>query len=187
VGYATPLSGFGRHWGKALTAIGAWSRIKLVALRSSWCIPVRWAALPDCWPWRSCRGGQCSLRAHRLRASSYAPFSARQGPYHTIAIPPSGEAAYVIDSLLSQRQPDELRLLCQGGGSADAPQQGRRHRNGVKIGPGPTAFTRMPSGEWSAASARVKPATAAFVVSYCRLPPPATTERTEATLTLEQV
>ena len=27
-----------------------------------------------------------------------------------------------------QRQPDELRLLCQGGGSADAPQQGRRHR-----------------------------------------------------------
>jgi NAD(P)-dependent dehydrogenase (short-subunit alcohol dehydrogenase family) len=27
-----------------------------------------------------------------------------------------------------QRQPDELRLLCQGGGSADAPQQGWRHR-----------------------------------------------------------
>ena len=27
-----------------------------------------------------------------------------------------------------RRQPDELRLLCQGGGSADAPQQGRRHR-----------------------------------------------------------
>src|SRR6516162_4802726 len=42
----------------------------------------------------------------------------------------------------------------------------------------------MPSGEWSAASARVKPATAALVVSYCRLPPPATTERTEATLTM---
>ena len=31
---------------------------------------------------------------------------------------------------------------------------------------------------------RVKPATAAFVVSYCRLLPPATTERTEATLTM---
>jgi hypothetical protein len=45
--------------------------------------------------------------------------------------------------------------------------------DGVKIGPGPTAFTRMPSGEWSAASARVKPAIAALVVSYCRLPPPA--------------
>src|SRR5207302_550850 len=42
----------------------------------------------------------------------------------------------------------------------------------------------MPSGEWSAASARVNPATAALVVSYCRLPPPATTERTEATLTM---
>src|SRR5437762_8469770 len=42
----------------------------------------------------------------------------------------------------------------------------------------------MPSGEWSAASARVKPATAALVVSYCRLPPPATTERTEAMLTM---
>jgi NAD(P)-dependent dehydrogenase (short-subunit alcohol dehydrogenase family) len=27
-----------------------------------------------------------------------------------------------------QRQPAELRLLCQGGGSADVPQQGRRHR-----------------------------------------------------------
>ena len=27
-----------------------------------------------------------------------------------------------------RRQPDELRLLCQGGGSADAPQQGWRHR-----------------------------------------------------------
>jgi 2-hydroxycyclohexanecarboxyl-CoA dehydrogenase len=27
-----------------------------------------------------------------------------------------------------QRQPDELHLLCQGGGSADARQQGRRHR-----------------------------------------------------------
>src|SRR4026207_2436211 len=60
----------------------------------------------------------------------------------------------------------------------------RRSWNGVKIGPGPTAFTRMPSGEWSAASARVKPATAALVVSYCRLPQPATTERTEATLTI---
>ena len=59
-----------------------------------------------------------------------------------------------------------------------------RRRGGVKIGPGPTAFTRMPSGEWSAASARVKPATAALVVSYCKLPPPATTERTEATLTM---
>ena len=42
----------------------------------------------------------------------------------------------------------------------------------------------MPSGEWSAASARVKPAIAALVVSYCRLPPPATTERTEAVLTM---
>ena len=27
-----------------------------------------------------------------------------------------------------RRQPAELRLLCQGGGSADAPQQGRPHR-----------------------------------------------------------
>jgi hypothetical protein len=26
--------------------------------------------------------------------------SARQAPYHTVAIPPSGEAAYVIDGLL---------------------------------------------------------------------------------------
>src|ERR1700756_4137365 len=60
----------------------------------------------------------------------------------------------------------------------------RRWWNGVKIGPGPTAFTRMPSGEWSAASARVNPATAALLVSYCRLPPPATTERTEAVLTM---
>src|SRR6201996_3063849 len=60
----------------------------------------------------------------------------------------------------------------------------RRSWNGVKIGPGPTAFTRMPSAEWSAASARVRPAIAALVVSYCRLPPPATTERTDAVLTM---
>ena len=30
----------------------------------------------------------------------YTHLSARQAPYHTVAIPPSGEAAYVIDGLL---------------------------------------------------------------------------------------
>ena len=30
----------------------------------------------------------------------YTHLSARQAPYHTVAIPPSGEAAHVIDGLL---------------------------------------------------------------------------------------
>jgi len=44
----------------------------------------------------------------------------------------------------------------------------------------PNAVRRVLGGE-----RRVKPATAALVVSYCRLPPPATRERTE-TLTMAQ-
>ena len=41
--------------------------------------------------------------AHYERTASalfYTHLSARQAPYHTVAIPPSGEAAYVIDGLL---------------------------------------------------------------------------------------
>jgi hypothetical protein len=75
-------------------------------------------------------------------------------------------------------------IMCVSYGQDLSDKQARDTRTVMKIGPGPTAFARMPSGEWSAASARVKPATAALVVSYCRLPPPATTERTEATLTM---
>jgi len=44
-----------------------------------------------------------AVNAHYERTASalfYTHLSARQAPYHTIAIPPSGEAAYVIDGLL---------------------------------------------------------------------------------------
>jgi TnpA family transposase len=44
-----------------------------------------------------------AVNAHYERTASalfYTHLSARQSPYHTIAIPPSGEAAYVIDGLL---------------------------------------------------------------------------------------
>jgi TnpA family transposase len=44
-----------------------------------------------------------AVNAHYERIASalfYTHLSARQAPYHTIAIPPSGEAAYVIDGLL---------------------------------------------------------------------------------------
>jgi TnpA family transposase len=44
-----------------------------------------------------------AVNAHYGREVSalfYTHLSARQAPYHTIAIPPSGEAAYVIDGLL---------------------------------------------------------------------------------------
>jgi TnpA family transposase len=44
-----------------------------------------------------------AVNAHYERAASalfYTHLSARQAPYHTVAIPPSGEAAYVIDGLL---------------------------------------------------------------------------------------
>src|SRR6267142_2738364 len=52
------------------------------------------------------------------------------------------------------------------------------------MGPGPTAFTRMPSAAWSAAIPRVSPATAALVVSYWVVLPILVTDRTEATLTM---
>jgi TnpA family transposase len=44
-----------------------------------------------------------AVNAHYERTASalfYTHLSARQAPYHTVAIPPSGEAAYVIDGLL---------------------------------------------------------------------------------------
>jgi TnpA family transposase len=44
-----------------------------------------------------------AVNAHYGRTASmlfYTHLSARQAPYHTVAIPPSGEAAYVIDGLL---------------------------------------------------------------------------------------
>ena len=44
-----------------------------------------------------------AVNAHYERTASvlfYTHLSARQTPYHTVAIPPSGEAAYVIDGLL---------------------------------------------------------------------------------------
>src|SRR5215210_7128885 len=36
----------------------------------------------------------------RPRCSTYTHVSARHAPFHTVAIPPSGEAAHVIDGLL---------------------------------------------------------------------------------------
>jgi TnpA family transposase len=44
-----------------------------------------------------------AVNAHYERTASalfYTHLSARQAPYHTVTIPPSGEAAYVIDGLL---------------------------------------------------------------------------------------
>ena len=44
-----------------------------------------------------------AVNAHYERTASalfYSHLSARQAPYHTVAIPPSGEAAHVIDGLL---------------------------------------------------------------------------------------
>ena len=37
---------------------------------------------------------------HEVSALFYTHVSARHAPYHTVAIPPSGEAAHVIDGLL---------------------------------------------------------------------------------------
>ena len=52
------------------------------------------------------------------------------------------------------------------------------------MGPGQTAFTRIPSAAWSIAIPRVRPATAALVVSYCVVLPTLVTDRTDATLTM---
>src|SRR2546425_12791137 len=52
------------------------------------------------------------------------------------------------------------------------------------MGPGQTAFTRIPSAAWSIAIPRVSPATAALVVSYWVVLPMLVTDRTEAKLTM---
>ena len=77
----------------------------------------------------------------------------------------AGADGVLVDALISQtreRRPEGLVLVGFGGGSYPgafleagkrAAQAGipvvlaTRSWNGVKIGPGPTAFTRMPSGE----------------------------------------
>jgi len=64
-----------------------------------------------------------AVNAHYGRTAStlfYTHLSARQAPYHTIAIPPSGEAAYVIDGLLYHEA--DLSILTHhtdGGGVSD--------------------------------------------------------------------
>jgi TnpA family transposase len=64
-----------------------------------------------------------AVNAHYGRTPStlfYTHLSARQAPYHTVAIPPSGEAAYVIDGLLYHEA--DLSILTHhtdGGGVSD--------------------------------------------------------------------
>jgi TnpA family transposase len=64
-----------------------------------------------------------AVNAHYGRTASalfYAHLSARRAPYHTVAIPPSGEAAYVIDGLLNHAA--DLTILTHhtdGGGVSD--------------------------------------------------------------------
>src|ERR1700739_5140278 len=70
-------------------------------------------------------------------------------------------------------------LLDGLAGGGDAALMERREDRAGDDGVHPNALRRVVGGERP-----VKPATATLVVSYCRLPPPATTERTEATLTM---
>jgi TnpA family transposase len=64
-----------------------------------------------------------AVNAHYERTASalfYTHLSARQAPYHTVAIPPSGEAAYVIDGLLYHEA--DLSIVTHhtdGGGVSD--------------------------------------------------------------------
>ena len=64
-----------------------------------------------------------AVNAHYERTASvlfYTHLSARQAPYHTIAIPPAGEAAYVIDGLLYHEA--DLNIATHhtdGGGVSD--------------------------------------------------------------------
>ena len=64
-----------------------------------------------------------AVNAHYERTASilfYTHLSARQAPYHTIAIPPAGEAAYVIDGLLYREA--DLSIATHhtdGGGVSD--------------------------------------------------------------------
>jgi TnpA family transposase len=57
---------------------------------------------------------------HTASALFYTHLSARQAPYHTVAIPPSGEAAYVIDGVLYHEA--DLNIATHhtdGGGVSD--------------------------------------------------------------------
>jgi TnpA family transposase len=54
---------------------------------------------PTGWPGKAV-GAVNAHYGREVSALFYTHLSARQVPYHTVAIPPSGEAAYVIDGLL---------------------------------------------------------------------------------------
>jgi TnpA family transposase len=64
-----------------------------------------------------------AVNAHYERTASalfYTHLSARQAPYHTVAIPPSGEAAYVIDGLLYHEADLSIAIHhTDGGGVSD--------------------------------------------------------------------
>ena len=82
-------------------------------------VQLRRPGFPD----RRTRRGRGRHNAHYGREASalfYTHVSARHAPYHTVAIPPSGEAAHVIDGLLYHEADLSIAVHhTDGGGVSD--------------------------------------------------------------------
>jgi hypothetical protein len=92
-----------------------------------------------------------------VSALCYTHLSARQAPYHTAAIPPSGEAAYVIDGLLYHEADLSIATHHTDGGGVSDRTFALAHLLGFRFAPripnladrrlytfGPTGFHRRP-------------------------------------------
>lgn len=79
-----------------------------------------------------------AINAHYRREASalfYTRVSGRHAPYHTIAIPPSGEAAYVIDGLLYHEADMTIAMHHADGGGVSDHVFGLAHLLGFHFAP----------------------------------------------------
>jgi len=111
----------------------------------------------------SAKAWNTRLRA-RTRAASpirrevsalfYTHLSARQAPYHTVAIPPSGEAAYVIDGLLYHEADLSIATHHTDGGGVSDHTFALAHLLGFRFAPripnlaDRRLYTFGPTGSW---------------------------------------
>jgi TnpA family transposase len=98
-----------------------------------------------------------AVNAHYGREVSalfYTHLSARQAPYHTVAIPPSGEAAYVIDGLLYHEADLSIATHHTDGGGVSDHTFALAHLLGFRFAPripnlaDRRLYTFGPTGSW---------------------------------------
>jgi len=89
-----------------------------------------------------------------VSALFYTHLSARQAPYHTVAIPPSGEAAYVIDGLLYHEADLSIATHHTDGGGVSDHTFALAHLLGFRFAPripnlaDRRLYTFGPTGSW---------------------------------------